>query len=207
MHHKELDGQSHRIFEALIAKVKNKFNISRKETSVGLKLLTRFDALKEYRSLFIHHVTEFKGERSSFILILVEKHFTIIDNPGKRMNAYVPTEKEIEEVEPMLLFSIPHDMDRVYIKPENLADKLTDLFVKVDIDFIDHPDFSKNYYVIANKPETVLRYLPKGLMTGLGKVKDMTVEINGQLGLLRSWKNLSEHLLLELLGIGYEMTK
>jgi hypothetical protein len=60
---------------------------------------------------------------------------------------------------------------------------------------------------VGEKPDQLVKYLPKGLIESLDKVKDMTIEINGNWGLLRAEKNLTEDLLLLLMSIGYKMTQ
>ncbi len=199
---RETDIATGRLFEAALLKVREKLEIKRKDSSVGLKLLGRFDELKKYQSLYVHKVTELKGELSSFIILLVEKHMTIIEHrkTGSR-------QKEIEEVEPILIFSIPTDIGRVFIKKETIADKVADLFNKVDIDFTEYPRFSKNYYVVGEKPDLVREHLPRKLIESLNGVEDMTIEINGNWGLLRPERNLTESLLLLLISIGYKMTR
>jgi hypothetical protein len=199
---KAIDHSHEKLFEATLQKVREQLDIKRKDSTVGLKLLTRFDELKNYKRLFVHKVTELKGNSGSFIILLVEKHLTIIQ---QKKSARV--EKEIEEVEPVLIFSIPHDIGRAYTRKETLADKVADLFTKVDIDFVEYPDFSKNYYVMAEKPDLIKRYLPKGLIASLDRIENMTVEINGNWGLLRTERNLTENILLLLIGIGYKMVR
>jgi hypothetical protein len=200
--YREIDNATDKIFETTLLKIKGQLEIKRKDSNVGLKLLGRFDELKKYQGLYVHKVTELKGDLNSFIVLLVEKHLTIIEHrrTGRR-------QKEIEEIEPILIFSIPTDIGRVLIKKETIADKVADLFNKVDIDFKEYPGFSKNYLVIGEKPDLVLGHLPKGLIESLDKVENMTVEINGNWGLLRPEKNLTENLLLLLISIGYKMTR
>jgi hypothetical protein len=197
-----IDNSTEKLFEATLQKIHGQLEVKRKDTNVGLKLLTRFDELKKYKSLFVHKVTELKGKSDSFIILLVEKHLTIIE---QKRNARI--EREIEEVEPVLIFNVPQDMGKIYIRKETLADKVIDVLAKIDIDFPDYPNFSKNYYVVGEKPDQVKKYFPKKLMDSLDKIRDMTIEINGNWGLLRSEKNLTENVLLLLMSIGYKMTK
>lgn len=197
-----LDNSTEKLFETTLQKIQGQLDVRRKDTNTGLKLLARFDELKKYRSLFVHKVTELNGKTGSFIIMLVEKHQTIIEQ--KRSERI---EKEIEEIEPILIFSIPQDIGKAFIRKETLADKVTDLFIKIDIDFSEYPNFSKNYYVVGEKPDLIKKYFPKKLMESLEKIEDMTIEINGNWGLLRPDKNLTEKVLLLLLSIGYKMTK
>lgn len=200
--YRSLDKSTEKLFEDTLQKIDGRLEIKRKDPETGLKLLSRFDELKNYKSLFVHKVTELKGRSGSFIILLIEKHLTIIE---QKRSARI--EKEIEEIEPVLVFSIPHDIGRAYIRKETIADKITDLLTKVDIDFIEYPNFSKNYFLVGEKPDLIRNHLPKALIESLEKIKDMTIEINGNWGLLRPEKNVSENLLLLLMSIGYKMTK
>ncbi len=200
--YRPLNSATEKLFEAVLQKVDGQLEISRKDHELGLRLLTKFDGLKIYKSLFVHHVTELKGRSGAFIILLVEKHLTIVE---QKRSARV--DKEIEEVEPVLLFSLPHDMGRAYIREETVADKIADMFTKVDIDFHEYPDFSKKYFVAGDSPDKIRKYLPRELMETLEKISDISIEINGNWGLLRTEKNVSENLLLFLISIGYQMTK
>ncbi len=200
--YRSIDKSTEKLFEDTLQKIHGTLEIKRKDPETGLKLLTRFDELKIYKSLFVHKVTELKGSSGSFIILLIEKHLTIIE---QKRSARI--EREIEEIEPVMIFSIPQDIGRVYIRKETIADKVTDLFTKVDIDFSEYPNFSKNYYMVGENPDHIKNNLPKGLLESLEKIEDMTIEINGNWGLIRPEKNLTENVLLLLMSIGYKMTK
>jgi hypothetical protein len=199
--YKNLDKVSEAMFESALSKVKGQLEVKRKPADVGLKLLRRFEELKKYQALYVHNVTELKGKVGSFIILLVEKHLTIVERrkTGRQVRA-------IEEVEPILVFTVPTDIGRVIIRSETLADKLADLFYKVDIDFQAHPSFSKNYLVVGDKPDLVRQHLPEKLIQSLDKIEDLVIEINGNWGMVRAEKNLTETRLLQLISIGYKMT-
>ena len=201
MNYKPLDPSTENLFESTLQKIKDQLEIKRKDTSTGLKLLSRFNELRKYNSLFVHKVVEVKGTHSSFLILLIEKHLMIIETKRHRR-----TEKEIEEVEPVLVFSIPQEMGSVFIRKETLTDKVIDLFTQVDIDFTEFPNFSKNYYVVGENPDLVKQYLPKSLMKALDNIKNITIEINGNWGLLRTERNLTAEVLLFLVSLGNKMT-
>jgi hypothetical protein len=200
--YRSIDKSTEKLFEQTLQKIAGQLEIKRRDPEIALKLLTKFDELKIYENLFIHKVTELKGRSGSFIILLAEKHLKII-----KQRRSVRVEKEIEEVEPVIIFSISQDVGRAYIRKETMADKITDLFTKVDIDFGNYPNFSKNYFVVGDKPDHIRKYLPRALIESLEKVEGMTIEINGNWGLLRAEKNVSENLLLLLISIGYKMVK
>lgn len=188
------------LFEATLHKVSNQLKIIKRDVHVGLKLLSKFESLKKYKSVFVHHVTELKEDNGSFIIMLVEKHLTILE-----FRKHAILEKEIDEVEPVMIFSIPHDIGRVLIRRETITDKVMDLLTKVDNDFAAYPNFSKNYLVVGERPDLVKAHLPEGLLTALENIKDMTVEIHGNWGLARPEKNLTQQVLLRLLSMGYKI--
>lgn len=197
-----LDKSAEMLFEKTLQKVQDRFDVRRKEPNIGLKVLARFEELKKYQSLFVHRVTELKGTSGSFIILLLDKHSTIVRK--KKSGAYL---EEIQEIEPILVFNLQQDVGKAFIRTETVADKLVDLFIRVDIDFKEYPNFSKNYLVVGEKPDEIQKCLPKGLLESLEKIEGMIIEINGNMGLVRSEKNLTEATLLQLLSIGYKITK
>lgn len=204
-HFRKLDRSSGGVFDSVLQRVKGQFDARTLAPGAALKLVEGFDELKKYKSLFVHRATEIKGSSGAFVIMLVEKHLTIVETPHPG-RSYVPQKKDIEEVEPILIFSIQQDIGRALIKPEGLGDKIADLFLKVDIDLKEYPRFSRNYFAIAENPEMFRTHFPKGLLKVLEKVTNMTIEVNGHWGLLRTEKNLTEDLLSLLISIGREMT-
>jgi hypothetical protein len=200
--YRKIDVESERIFESVLDKIQGQLEIKRQDSGVGLGLLLKFEELNKYKSLFVHKVTELKGKNNSFILLLVEKHLTIL-----KQKKHGRVEKDVEEVEPVIIFPMPVDIGKVYIRTETLADKIADIFYEVDIDFDDYKNFSNNYYLIGDHPDLIRKHIPLSLIESLNTIQDMTVEINGPWGLLRPEKNLNEDLLLLLINMGYIMTK
>ncbi|HCZ36843.1 MAG TPA: hypothetical protein DHV26_13055 [Cytophagales bacterium] len=197
-----MDTASEKLFDLTIQKVQDRFEIRRKELQFGIKLLGKFDELKRYESVFVHKVTELKGRSDSFTLLLIDKHSRIVRR--KKNGSYI---EEIQEIEPILVFNLQQDVGKTFIRRETVTDKLVDLFIRVDIDFKEYPNFSKNYLVVGEKPAEIQKCLPKGLLESLEKIDGMIIEINGNMGLVRSEKNLTENLLLQLLSIGYKIAK
>lgn len=199
---RKIDKSSELLFDTVLQKVQHLFVIKRKLPRVVLDILETFEELNNYNSLFIHKVTELKGKNGSFIILLLEKHSTVTEQ-----SRHGRITREIEEMEPVLLFTIPYNLGKAYIREETVGDKIADLFYKVDIDFEEYPKFSKNYLVVGEKPDLVRKYLPKGLPESLEKMEALTIEINGHWGLVRPTKNLTEDVLLMLLSIGYNLSK
>ena len=147
-------------------------------------------------------MTELKNASTSFIILLAEKHSIVI----KQLRSGLRYEEEIEEVEPLLFFTLSQDIGKVIVRRETLGEKIVDFFNREDIDFGDYPAFSRKYFVIGEKPDLVREYFPKGLIQSLEKIDDIVVEVNGKIGLVRTEKNLTESLMYQLIDIGSEIS-
>lgn len=200
--YREIEHSAGELFEKTLKKVQGQLAINRKDADAGLALLAKFSELENCRRVFVHKVTEFKNHSGSFIVLLVEKHLAIIEQ-----KKHVRIEKEIEEVEPILIFNIAEDPGRAHMRKETLADKFADLFTKIDIDFAAYPSFSTNYYLVGEDPEQIKRHFPEKLKKVLNDTPDLIVELNGHYGLIRTERNLTEQNLTLLIGIGKRLIK
>jgi len=198
-----LDQAAEKLFDRVLQSMNGKFSIESKDAALGVKLLSQFDQLRGYERLYVHKVTELNSGAASFLLLLAEKHTRLV----KQLRSGLRYEEDVEEIEPLLLFTLSHDIGKVLIRKETLGDRIADIFNREDIDFADFPTFSRKYFVVGDKPDLVRAYFPKRLIQALEQTDEMVVEINGRLGLARTEKNLSEALLLQLIHIGSEITQ
>lgn len=178
------------------------FSIERKGNEIGLELLSLFSGLDHYERLYVHQVTELTNSGAPFIILLLEKHQVLT----KSLRSTMRYQAEVEEVEPVLLFSLAHDLGRVMIQKETLGVKIADFFLKQDINFKEYPQFSHNYLVTGDNPDGVKEHMPPTLMKALSIHQGLTVEINQKVGLVRTEKNLSEDVLLQLISIGNQVS-
>jgi hypothetical protein len=184
------------------------FRAIRKKEDHGVALLSKFEMINQYEELFVHEVTELKSKNGLVTIMLMEKHFTEL-RASRFSSGHTRhlRPKAIEEYEPVLVFIMPSEMGKIYIKEETFGEKIVDLLVKVDIDFKEYPGFSKNYFMTAENPDVVRQIFPKQLLTALNETSEMNIEINGRLGLIRPQKNLSREVLHQLLKIGDHITR
>jgi hypothetical protein len=69
---------------------------------------------------------------------------------------------------------------RIFIKPESISDKIMDLFMKLEIDFRFHPEFSRNYYVITDNKKEASTKINRQFCNSVNKLKDAFVEIKDE---------------------------
>lgn len=68
----------------------------------------------------------------------------------------------------------------VFIRPEKLVDKLIELFRAREVDFDDHPAFSRAYYVLASDPPLLRQSVPPALLDAFAGRRDLVAEIRGR---------------------------
>jgi hypothetical protein len=195
-----LDQSTGQFVDVTLKQLQGKLDMQSLEDQIGLSLLTKFDALIQYENVFVHKVTQFSGTHGSFILLLAEKQV-----PGRGQEKTGRDEKPGGEPEPMLIFNLAHDLGKAFIRQETASDKILDVLLKVDVDFDDYPEFSKNYYVIGEDEDRIRQYMPVSLIRALSHVSGLVVEINGNAGLIRTGKNLSAESLALLMKTGSDI--
>jgi hypothetical protein len=75
--------------------------------------------------------------------------------------------------------SLGGDCGHVQMRPERFADVVADWFKKVDVDFEEAPEFSDNYYVVADDPERFRSNISVELLREIGHLSDLYIEILG----------------------------
>jgi hypothetical protein len=72
----------------------------------------------------------------------------------------------------------------IFMRPETWTDRITDHFVHADIDFTAHPEFSKRYYLLADKRENAENFFIPALVKLLEQCKELALEVKEDILLL-----------------------
>ncbi len=90
------------------------------------------------------------------------------------------------------------NLGNTIIRPESFYDKCIDFFIHVEIDFKEHKEFSKKYYLITENEQLVRDNLNKRIMDLFCNYNDIYIEFrnNKCLFFLNSKMNLKSSLLL-----------
>ena len=131
--------------------------------------------LKSYRDADIKNVFKLQGRSNSFYVLTVEITYEIVTQ-GK----YRTDRREIRELHLLGMVPLPVDLGRVFIRPESLADKVSELFAAKEVDFSKHREFSQKYYVLADNPASIQRSFSKEFMDGILNLKNVVLEISGK---------------------------
>ena len=95
----------------------------------------------------------------------------------------------------------------VLIRPETFGDKITELFVKTEVDFELYPLFSYKYFVASDELEPLIKTLPTELIEFLEKINGLQIEFRNQYCLFRLPKAMNPEEAVKLCLIGIELDK
>lgn len=78
----------------------------------------------------------------------------------------------------LIILNVQEERFHTFIlRPEGIFDKITDIFGHEDIDFPDHPEFSKRYHLLSNTPADTLRAVfPRTILDTLLRFKGLSIE-------------------------------
>lgn len=71
------------------------------------------------------------------------------------------------------------DLGRLWIRPETLSDKLAEWIIDEDLDFAEHPQFSRRYLCRSDHPDRVTLQVPQRVWESIGKRDDILVLSRG----------------------------
>lgn len=83
----------------------------------------------------------------------------------------------VQHIVPMAILELPVGFGKVLIRRETVTDKIEEWFNTREIDFPDHPVFSKNYYVLAEFPDKARMQLTFDLRDWIAQHDDLYLEI------------------------------
>jgi hypothetical protein len=93
------------------------------------------------------------------------------------------------------------------MQPETIADKVSELFNPIEIDFETHPKFSSRYYVLAEDREHFSNAIPADLLDYLQDIKGLQIEFRNRKCLFRLPKAVDRNECLELCNIGLTLDR
>lgn len=83
------------------------------------------------------------------------------------------------------LLTLKKEFPHTLIYPETVSEKVAEIFIKAEVDFKDQKKFSRKFYTLTKDKEKLIDLLYNKPLNDLVKYKNMEVEINKNLCLLR----------------------
>ncbi len=144
-----------------------------KECELAHEMLSGMGFYKSYDFVVITETMKVvKDDRISFLVLL---NFNYTVKPVKYpLHAYSENYAEMIGV-----LRLTKDYGRVFIRPETIEDKITELFSRIEVDFENETQFNRKYYTVANHEERLRTQGTSHFLRTIAKFDDLEIEING----------------------------
>jgi hypothetical protein len=110
-----------------------------------------------------------------------------------------------QRVGQLVLLTLPVDLGQLSIRPETLPDKLLTWWSDEDLDFADHPQFSRRYYCQSDDPTRVQLRVPDRVWQTIGEHDAIVVRAAGMQAAIAKEEELQPEHAIELVHLGFEM--
>lgn len=138
-------------------------------------LLLDFDMLKGYEALTLFDAWAIHSGRASASLFFFKIEGTV--EHGGRTGVH---KSHVVELRMASFVRLAADFGRVLLRPETLADKIVELFRSREVDFPQHEDFSRRYYVLATDEAKLETSVSWEMLDLINSQDGIVIEINGR---------------------------
>ncbi len=115
------------------------------------------------------------------------------------------TSFEVDAIRQAVVIDLPVDLGEVLIRPEHLTDLICELFESRDIDFEDHPVFSRKYFVQSADEDYLRSQLPRSFREVLANHNGMVLRSCGNRALLARDRKLDVQDTKLLVEVAFEL--
>jgi hypothetical protein len=142
-----------------------------------------FDSFKGHEVEHLISVLKVKKSNLFFDLIIVGLDFSEQRSAQGR--------SKVIEYEMLALVNINKDLGKVFISPESFADKISEFFNPIEIDFPEDKAFSDKYYVLSGDAGKVKNNLSAGLRKAISNFDNLYLECSDAKMIIRVQDEIS----------------
>lgn len=179
--HSDSDAEK---FNTLVLELTKKF----KKVNANAHLLSQFELIKTLRNAKIGRRIGLKDSAN--------RECNLIEIQYAHRYSEISTYEMARTIEeyrsyPFFLFKHQTNLGHVLIRPETVADKISEVFNPIEIDFKNHKKFSFKYYVRAEDSDLLKKNMPDALLEYLKSKKGISIEFMNNWCLIRNDKAIS----------------
>jgi hypothetical protein len=162
--------------------------------SLKYKLSSLSKPMKDKMNTHLPDFNSFRGDGSVSVLgVIVVKNNDLVINliiasiaaSQTNQQKKVAIRENLPEFEILTILELKKDYGNVFISPESLIDKLSEIFDPVEIDFKEDKEFSKLYYVLSEDEKKARSHMSSDLLKAIRSFRDLHIEIRGKKMLVR----------------------
>jgi hypothetical protein len=105
----------------------------------------------------------------------------------------------------IVMLTLSCDLSRLWIRPEALADTLAGWIADEDLDFADHPQFSRRYFCASDNPDLIRLRVPDGVWQSIGGHDEILVLGRGPSLVVAKERGMAPEQAIELVDLAFEI--
>jgi hypothetical protein len=167
-----LTGVEIDLVEEILSQYKGKTNLVFDIPDNENELLGYFNnslMMKDYNDIQIYKSAKVPDSVYDTYIIIVQITYTI------KKGRYSPVYSELQAIG---LKKLSRNYGNIFIRPETFEDKVSELFIKSEIDFPDFPIFSFRYYCLADDEIKARSFANPDRLRSIEKQNKILIDIN-----------------------------
>jgi hypothetical protein len=148
-------------------------NASEQECAQVHEMLSGMEFYKSYDFVVISETLKVVRENRCSFLALLNFNYTV--KPVK----YPLHEINENYAEIIGIVRLAKDYGRVFIRPETIEDKISELFSRTEVDFENETRFNRKYFTLADQEQRLKTQVSSHFLNTIAKFDDLEIEING----------------------------
>jgi hypothetical protein len=125
--------------------------------------------MKDYEDIYIYKLVKISDSIYDTYLLVVQVSYTI--RRGKFPTGY-------SEPQIVGLKKLSRNYGKIFIRPETFEDKVSELFIKSEIDFPDSPKFSFRYYCLTDDEIKARSFATQDRLKSIEKQNEILIEVD-----------------------------
>lgn len=179
--------------------VESKFKVK----PISKSILKDFYIFSSNKNALLLYTWTIQIEQQSFNINLVQYDFNY--HKGSRNHLSVRTDRSFYFFGQ---FPLQVDLGLCFIKPETFRDKINELFIKTEIDFVKYPKFSSKYYVIGDDKQKLETNLSSSFFQFMETMEDIHIECRNNSCVFRySTNSVHPDDVLKFCSTGFQLQK
>ena len=155
-------------------------NANEQESALAHEMLSGMDFYKSYDFVVITETMKVVRDNRISFLVLLNFNYTV--KPVKYpLHAYSENYAEI-----IGIVRLVKDYGRVFIRPETMEDKISELFSKVEVDFENETQLNRKYFTVTDQEQRLRTQVAPQFLRAIAKRDDLEIEINGHILFVRT---------------------
>lgn len=177
-----LSSQEIDLISEITQKSKPKIDIQKQHDKFSLDCIEQSLLMENYESIVFHNLFEIIGVSEYLGLTIVKVEYS--EYHGKYKSAS-------NELKLIGFKKLDRDYGHILIRPETIGDKITEFFIKSELDFEEFPKFSSKYYFLTEDQAKGYVFASKKRLETIENLDNLNIEVKGNMLIAKFHRSLN----------------